>query len=135
MAKFFVSVFALLFAFCLSAGTPTFAADKEKAPAAHCCGNCSECLETCKKTLEYCKKKGGKHADKAHIDTMKDCIALCGACTDLSARKSPLTAKLQNVCADACTKCAESCEKLNDKKMQDCVDMCKKCAEHCKSAK
>jgi len=111
-----------------------FAADKGAKSAAECCQmTCSKCQKTCEEALKYCLSKGGKHAAKEHIDTLKDCIALCKASADLGSRGSKLTAKLREVCADACTACAKSCEALNDPKLKDCVTACNECAKSCET--
>jgi hypothetical protein len=95
---------------------------------------CSSCQKTCEDALKYCQSKGGKHVAKEHINTLKDCIALCKASTDLGSRDSKLLAKLRAVCAEACNKCAASCEALNDPKLKDCVEACKECAKSCTSS-
>jgi hypothetical protein len=111
-----------------------FAADKGTKSAADCCQMiCSKCQKTCEEALKYCLSKGGKHAAKEHIDTLKDCIALCKASADLGSRDSKLTAKLREICAEACTKCAKSCEALNDPKLKDCVTVCNECAKSCET--
>ncbi len=109
---------------------PAIAADKKSDK--ECCETvCSSCAKTCESALKYCLKKGGKHADKAHIATLKDCITLCKASTDLGSRKSALLAKLRAVCSEACSKCAESCDKLNDAQLKACVKTCQDCAKSC----
>ncbi len=120
--------------------TPAFAGEskdsccKEKAGAAKesCCKvDCKSCAEMCKKMLAYCLKKGGKHADPKHINTMKDCIALCTANADLASRSSKYQAKIKEQCAKVCAECAKSCEALNDKELKACVDKCNECASLC----
>jgi len=131
-------LFSLLMLLTLIAFNPAinaaFAADKQA--TADCCQTtCSSCQKTCEDALKYCEKKGGKHAAKEHINTLKDCIALCKASADLGSRNSALLAKLREVCADACTKCAKSCEDLNDPQLKKCVEACKECAKACNSSK
>lgn len=135
--KNFLYIVAALLIFAM----PSFAADKDacckdkKATAAKsesCCKtDCKACAEVCKKALAYCQKKGGKHADAKHINTLKDCIALCDANSDLSSRKSKLSADLMKICAKACSDCAKSCEALNDKELKACIDSCNNCAKLC----
>ena len=129
-------LFSMLMLLTLIAFNPAinaaFAADKNAVKTSECCQTtCSACQKTCEDALKYCESKGGKHADKAHLDTLKDCISLCKASADLGARGSKLTAKLRDVCAEACKKCAKSCEALNDPKLKDCVTTCNDCAKSC----
>lgn len=134
MKNFFYIVAALLIF-----AMPSFAADKDacckdkKASAtANCCKtDCKSCADVCRKALAYCQKKGGKHADAKHLNTLKDCIALCQANSDLSSRNSKLSPELMKICAKACTECAKSCEALNDKELKACVDSCNSCAKTC----
>jgi hypothetical protein len=131
-------LFSMLMLLTLIAFNPSldaaFAADKNTKSTADCCKTtCSSCLKTCEDTLKYCEEQGGKHVAKEHIAALKDCIALCKACTELGSRDSKLLSKLRAVCADACTKCAKSCEALNDPKMKDCVKACNECAQTCKT--
>lgn len=108
-----------------------FAADKATKNTSQT--TCTSCLKTCEDALKYCEKKGGKHVDKEHIKTLKDCIALCRASSDLGSRDSALLAKVRGACAEACAKCAKSCEALNDPKLKDCVQSCNDCAKSCAS--
>ncbi len=136
--KHFLYIVAALLIFAM----PSFAADskdsccKDKkantAKTESCCKtDCKSCAEICKKALAYCQKKGGKHVEAKHINTLKDCIALCTANADLGSRNSKLSGKLMEVCAKACADCAKSCEALNDKELKTCVDACNTCAKLC----
>lgn len=136
MKNFLLTIFTLL---AFIAVSPAMAADKTSSPSsgasADCClTNCTGCAKTCEETLAYCLKKGGKHAAPEHINILKDCIAMCKACSDLSSRNSPLAARLHALCAEACRKCAESCESLEDEKLAKCVEECKTCAKSCEEA-
>ncbi|MBI1270926.1 hypothetical protein GC174_10885 [bacterium] len=137
MLRTLISMVSLL---TLMAFVPAFAADGDKAAEktaceTSCCSTtCSKCLKVCQDALVYCKKKGGEHAKKEHLDTLKDCIALCRASSDLAGRKSALAAKVHAICAEACRKCAESCKSLNDKKLDNCVEQCNTCADACEKA-
>lgn len=113
---------------------PAMAADK-KGDKEACQTTCSSCAKTCENALKYCQKKGGKHADKEHIRTLKDCITLCKASIDLGSRDSTLLAHLRSVCSEACAKCAESCDKLNDAELKACVKSCQECAKSCGEGK
>lgn len=95
--------------------------------------HCSKCKSVCEDTLKYCKKKGGKHADKKHINALKDCIKACDFTSDLGSRDSALHAKAAAVCAEACNTCAASCEAFDDQKMKDCAAECRACAKMCAS--
>ncbi len=135
MKKLIMALFTIVALFAML--PPTFAADKGGAAKGEACcsvSNCKDCAKMCEDMLAYCQKKGGKHAAAEHIKTMKDCIALCKACSDFEARGSSLAPKLHELCAEACAKCAKSCEDLNDKKLAACVEQCKKCATSCKDS-
>lgn len=104
--------------------------------AAVCCAEtcgatCGKCREECLKTLAYCLKKGGKHADPEHIQVLMDCIDFCDLSSKLTARNSPMAAKLCQLCTDVCARCAKSCEDLKDPNLQACVDLCKQCSQAC----
>lgn len=131
--------FSLLVIFSFIAFNPALnaaiAADKT-AKAGDCSHQsmCAKCQKICEDTLKYCLSKGGKHAAKAHIDALKDCITLCKASAELGSRDSQLLQKLRGICAEACIKCAESCEALNDPKLKDCITACQECAKSCTSS-
>ncbi len=123
-------LFSLVMLFALLVTSPAFAADKGH--KGHDCSTmCNSCAKTCEDALKACEEKGGKHADKAHTDKLKDCIAICKACSDLGARNSKLAGKLRAVCAEACKTCATSCDSLKDDKLKDCVKACNDCASMC----
>lgn len=137
MLRTFISLFSLL---AILAVLPSFsgysgAAFAQKAKDASCCvDNCKDCAKRCEEALAYSLKKGGAHAKAAHINALKDCIALCKACTDFDKRNSPLAAKLHALCAEACKTCGESCKSLKDKNLKDCVDQCNSCETSCNKA-
>lgn len=112
------------------------AADKAAKAGAACSHDdvCKSCQKSCEDALKYSLAKGGKHADKAHINALKDCIAMCKVSADLGSRNSALLPKIREACAEACKKCAASCESLNDPKLKDCITACNECEKSCSSS-
>lgn len=96
-----------------------------------CAADCKTCYTMCEEKLDYFLKKGGKHADPARVQLMKDCITICKANEDFKTRGSANMAVLAKACADICYKCAKSCEELGDDTLKDCIAMCRKCADSC----
>merc|ERR1711991_1170681 len=77
-----------------------------------CSDCCSSCRTMCLKTLSHCLKKGGAHAEGEHIQLLLDCITICQACSDLSARGSSVCLSMCKVCSETCARCAKSCDAL-----------------------
>src|SRR5271156_5526840 len=75
-----------------------------------CKTECNTCAKVCEKTVAYCQKKGGKHAEAAHLNAIKDCVATCKLSDELMSRDSGLMSKSCAVCKEACLKCAETCD-------------------------
>jgi len=100
-----------------------------------CAADCKSCYTMCEEKLDYFLKKGGKYADPARVQLMKDCITICKANEDFKTRGSQNAAAVAKACADICTKCAKSCEELSDDSLKACISMCKKCSDSCKTTK
>jgi hypothetical protein len=96
-----------------------------------CATLCKDCATMCQKNLSYMQKKGGKHADPARVNAMKDCIKICDTNHDFLSRKSEAAVEVDKACSTICSTCATKCEELKDPKLKDCVAMCKKCATAC----
>src|SRR5262249_39738315 len=98
-----------------------------------CSKSCSKCHDTCVKTLAEFEKKGGKYADPARINLIKDCIKICELNADFARRKSANAAASDKLCAEICRKCAASCAELKDKSLDACVKECNDCSSCCES--
>ncbi len=97
-----------------------------------CIEECKRCQKVCEETLAYCKKKGGKHAGKAHLNVIQDCIQSCKLSADYMTRESANHMQSCGFCAEICKACAETCEQFKgDKQMEKCAQECRKCAESC----
>ena len=97
-----------------------------------CKTECNTCATVCEKTVAYCEKQGGKHAEAAHINAIKDCVATCKMSDKLMSHDSDLMSKSCALCKEACLKCAETCDTFKgDKQMKECADECRKCAKSC----
>src|SRR5262249_31060899 len=107
-------VLALLLGVCSYASA--WAKDEDQ-----CSSRCQKCHDMCVKTLAQLEKKGGKSADPARINLIKDCIKICQLNADFAKRKSANGAAADKLCADICKKCAESCAELKDKSLDACV--------------
>ncbi len=113
--------------------SPAFAGHEPGHESDACAGDCKSCYTMCEEKLDYFLKKGGKHADPARVQLMRDCIAICKTNEDFKTRGSANAALIAKACADICTKCAKSCEELGDDSLKDCIAMCKKCSDSCKT--
>jgi hypothetical protein len=136
--KQFLVLIGALFACLIAAPDLAFAAPEESSAKVvtmdSCLQECRKCFKICEQTLAYCQTKGGKHADKAHLKTLKDCIAACKLSADFLSRGSQNHAKSCEFCAEICRACATSCDSFsNDKKMKDCAAACRQCAESCEA--
>lgn len=105
----------------------------DKGSADQCGSDCASCASMCEKTLKYFESKGGKYAEAANINLLKDCIAACKLNAELKSRSSSLVARSSALCAEACNRCAVMCESMEDSNLKDCVASCKSCAVHCKA--
>lgn len=139
--KNIVTLLSLLFAL-VALAAPSFAAPDKSDKASgkdNCCiamkpdhkSSCASCQKTCEETLKYFQKKGGKYAEAKHIQTLKDCIALCRTSADFQARGSANASKVESLCHDICLQCAQMCKDMNDPKLADCVKSCEECASCC----
>lgn len=97
-----------------------------------CIENCLDCHRICEETAAYCTQMGGKHAEPAHLMSLRDCAQICITSADFMLRGSEIHPKVCGVCAEACVRCAESCERIgDDAQMKECAEICRRCAESC----
>lgn len=100
-----------------------------------CIADCFASFSASTKCLSHCLEKGGKHAEKAHIQLMIECADMCKMSMSLMLSNSQFAFEHCQLCAKVCELCAESCaaHAHGNKVMEDCVNACKKCAESCRS--
>lgn len=96
-----------------------------------CADLCKKCSSMCSKNLTDFQKKGGKYADSARLNLMRDCIKICDTNADFKNRNSANGAAVDKACSDICHKCAKECEALNDSKLKGCIALCNQCADAC----
>lgn len=93
---------------------------------------CQDCHSLCLQlAMTYCLDRGGRHAEKSHLQVMLNCAELCQTSANFMLSGSALHGRVCAVCAEACEACAKSCEELGD--MRQCVDECRRCAESCRT--
>lgn len=124
----------LIFSLCGQSGwqPSAYAKEAETVTMKSCDAECKKCQQVCEETLAYCKKKGGKHAEKAHLTALEDCIQGCKLSDNFMERQSAKHVKACGFCAEVCKSCAESCDQFkDDKQMAKCAEECRKCADSC----
>ena len=100
-----------------------------------CIADCFASFSATTKCLSHCLEKGGKHAEKAHVQLMMECAEMCKMSMGLMLSNSQFAFEHCQLCAKVCDQCADSCAALEHGStvMADCVKACKKCAESCRS--
>jgi hypothetical protein len=120
----------LLMSLCLAIMVASFGGIPATAHDA-CADLCKKCSSMCSNNLSDFQKKGGKYADAARLNLMRDCIKICQTNADFKARDSANGAAVDKACADICHKCAKECQALNDPNLKDCIALCNQCADVC----
>jgi hypothetical protein len=90
-----------------------------------------ECHDMCTKNLASFEQKGGKYADPARLNLMRDCAKICELNADFLSRKSAYADDTGKLCAQICNDCAKKCEELKDSSLKDCIALCRECATAC----
>jgi hypothetical protein len=127
------NVFAL--AACLNATNVQAADDPHHEHLMKCAKACADCQLQCDMCFQHCAALLTQ-GEKAHAVTMRscvDCAEVCKATATLSARHSPFTGGVCEVCVKVCDQCAASCEQFpDDKHMASCAKSCRDCAKECR---
>jgi hypothetical protein len=99
-----------------------------------CAHICHECQDACLTLIPHCLSLGGEHASSSHINTLLDCVAICGASHNLLHRGSALHAHTCRACAEICEACEEACLRIgkDDEMMKKCAEACGRCAAACR---
>jgi hypothetical protein len=100
----------------------------------NCIENCLNCHKACEQLISYCLQKGGKHADRKHIELLLCCADICRTSAHFMMWNSDLHSRVCQVCAEVCLKCAVDCEQMSeDATMKACAELCRVCVESCQS--
>lgn len=82
--------------------------------------------------LKYCREKGGRHAERGHLQLLEECAIACEDLAESLKRQPEVDGDKSLACADICERCAESCEQFeDDAQMQECAESCRECAAAC----
>ena len=97
--------------------------------------NALECSRVTQNCLQHCLAEGGKHAEKKHVNLMKECAELCQLSASFMIEGSDFAHDLCGVCARVCDACADSCANVDeeDAMMRLCITACRKSAESCRN--
>jgi hypothetical protein len=99
----------------------------------NCIQECLSCHSTCLATVQYCIQKGGKHAEKQHIQLLLACAEICQTSANFMLAGSEFHTRTCEVCAEVCDACEKSCRQMaDDEVMKACAEACKRCAESCR---
>lgn len=96
-----------------------------------------ECLEACLAAVQVCEWCADACLDESG---MAECVRLCRDVVDiaslhshLTARNSPHSSELAELCASICEACAEECAQHEHDHCQACADILPECAEACRT--
>ena len=96
----------------------------------HCIDACRQCVDASIEATMHCLNCC---PDEEHLRPFMDCADLCNACGNLLRRRSPMSWRLCDVCADSCEQCADICERYpQDETMVRCGAACRECSDACR---